>query len=451
MTKKIPLTLILSLALILPSVSGAALPKQIKGQALPTLAPMLSQVTPSVVSIKVSGKKNQTTRIPPEIRQLFPQLRTQNNVVPFTASASGVIINAASGYIVTNNHVIKNASVVTVQLNSGKEYPAHIVGSDPIADIALLQLKNAKGLTQIKVADSDNIEVGDFAIAIGNAFGLGQTVTSGIVSGLGRSGLQAEGLENFIQTDAAINQGNSGGALVNLHGKLIGINTAILAPSGGSVGIGFAIPANLALNLANQLINRGKITHSSLGIKISDLTPELAKTFHSDTSNGVFVNLVHPHQAAAKAGIKAGDIITKINNHPLKGLNELKVLVATHSPGTILNMTVYRNGKPLTVPITLEEPKIAVTPATIHLPISRGAKFSDVPATSSTPAGIKVEHIEQGSLAEKMGFQANDLITAVNHQRIKNISEFNKFIASHPASIVVAVKRNNALVFLILQ
>lgn len=220
-----------------------------------------------------------------------------------------MIIDAAKGYVLTNNHVINNADKIRVQLNDGRELDAKLVGRDEQSDIALLQLSDTKNLTAIKMADSDQLRVGDFAVAVGNPFGPGQTATSGIISALGRSGLNLEGLENFIQTDASINRGNSGGALVNLNGELIGINTAILAPSGGNVGIGFAIPSNMAQNLSQQLIEFGEVKRGLLGIKGSEMTPDMAKAFNTDAQRGAFVSEVLPKSAAAKAGIKAGDIL----------------------------------------------------------------------------------------------------------------------------------------------
>jgi serine protease DegQ len=217
---------------------------------------MLEKVLPAVVSVKVEGTAPQSQRVPEELKKYFGE-DGPDQAQPFEGLGSGVVIDAAKGYVLTNNHVISEADKISVQMNDGREFDAKLIGGDDQSDIALLQLQNATNLTQIAIADSDKLRVGDFAVAVGNPFGLGQTATSGIISALGRSGLNLEGLENFIQTDASINRGNSGGALLNLNGELIGINTAILAPGGGSIGIGFAIPSNMARTLAQQLIDFG--------------------------------------------------------------------------------------------------------------------------------------------------------------------------------------------------
>ena len=248
----------LSLSVLPPA--AASLPTQVPGQgALPSLAPMLEKVLPAVVSVQVEGTASPTLNMPEELKKYFGDNAPQEQAQPFEGLGSGVIIDAAKGYVLTNNHVINQAQKISVQLNDGREFDAKLVGSDEQSDIALLQLIKPDHLTQIAIADSDKLRVGDFAVAVGNPFGLGQTATSGIISALGRSGLNLEGLENFIQTDASINRGNSGGALLNLNGELIGINTAILAPGGGSIGIGFAIPSNMAKTLADQLIQFGEI------------------------------------------------------------------------------------------------------------------------------------------------------------------------------------------------
>ena len=261
----------------------ASIPGQVADQApLPSLAPMLEKVLPAVVSVRVEGTASQGQKIPEEFKKFFGDDLPDQPAQPFEGLGSGVIINASKGYVLTNNHVINQAQKISIQLNDGREFDAKLIGSDDQSDIALLQIQNPSKLTQIAIADSDKLRVGDFAVAVGNPFGLGQTATSGIVSALGRSGLNLEGLENFIQTDASINRGNSGGALLNLNGELIGINTAILAPGGGSVGIGFAIPSNMARTLAQQLIDFGEIKRGLLGIKGTEMSADIAKAFNLD-------------------------------------------------------------------------------------------------------------------------------------------------------------------------
>ena len=335
------LALSIGLSLSVLPTATASLPTQVPGQgALPSLAPMLEKVLPAVVSVQVEG-----TAAP---AQNFGDNAPQEQAQPFEGLGSGVIIDAAKGYVLTNNHVISQAQKISVQLNDGREFDAKLVGSDDQSDIALLQL-------QIAIADSDKLRVGDFAVAVGNPFGLGQTATSGIISALGRSGLNLEGLENFIQTDASINRGNSGGALLNLNGELIGINTAILAPGGGSVGIGFAIPSNMAKTLAQQLIQFGEIKRGLLGIKGMEMSADIAKAMNIDAQRGAFVSEVLPNSGSAKAGIKSGDVIVSMNGKPLSSFAELRSRIATTEPGTKVKLGLLRDGKPLDVEVTLDK------------------------------------------------------------------------------------------------
>ena len=299
--------------LIAPSFSYAKLPVAVDGQQLPTLAPMLEKVTPGVVSIQVSGAKEVRRQVDPfEFFFGNPQRQQRSQKQPFSGLGSGVIIDASQGYVVTNNHVIQDAEKITITLEDGREYEAKLIGTDKESDIALLQVK-AEDLVEVKLANSDLLRVGDFSVAIGNPFGLSHTVTSGIVSALGRSGLNIEGFEDFIQTDAAINQGNSGGALVNLNGELIGINTAILGASGGNVGIGFAIPSNMMKNLVDQIIEHGEVRRGSLGIEGRTLDAGIAKAQDIDLKQGAYVLRVVEDSAASEAGIKAGDVIVSID------------------------------------------------------------------------------------------------------------------------------------------
>src|SRR5471032_1524766 len=262
--------LAISLGLTFASVpaANAGIPLAVEGQPLPSLAPMLEKVLPAVVSVQVSGTQPASNDVPPEFKFFFgPQAPSEDQGgQAFEGLGSGVIIDAAKGYVLTNNHVVNNADKITVQLNDGREYKAKLIGKDDQSDIAVIQLIDAKNLTQIAMADSDALQVGDFAIAIGNPFGLGQTVTSGIVSALGRSGLSLDGYQDFIQTDASINPGNSGGALISLRGELIGINTAIIGPSGGNVGIGFAVPVNMARAVMDQIVRFGEVKRGRFGV-----------------------------------------------------------------------------------------------------------------------------------------------------------------------------------------
>jgi Do/DeqQ family serine protease len=260
------------------------------------------------------------------------------------SAGSGVIVNAARGFILTNGHVVANPAEIQVTLKDRRTFPARLVGSDPATDVALLQI-DAPGLTPVPFGDSDRLEVGDVVIAIGNPFGLGQTVTSGIVSALGRSGLGLEGYEDFIQTDASINPGNSGGALVNSKGELVGINTAIIGPTGGNVGIGFAVPANMARAVMAQLVEHGEVRRGRLGITIEDLTPARAGDMHLELPDGAVITHVEPGSAAARAGIAPGDVIVRANGQPIQDAGDLRNLVGLLPVGADLQLVLYRDGR----------------------------------------------------------------------------------------------------------
>ncbi|MGC6232304.1 Do family serine endopeptidase [Hafnia paralvei] len=433
-------TLALSMGLTMLSapIANATLPPIVAGQNVPSLAPMLEKVLPAVVSVHVEGMQN--TKPTPE---------TKGGERQFEGLGSGVIIDAAKGYVLTNNHVISNATTIKVQLNDGREYVAKLIGRDEQSDIALIQLTDAKNLTAIKIADSDKLRVGDFAVAVGNPFGIGQTATSGIVSALGRSGLNLEGLENFIQTDAAINRGNSGGALINLNGELIGINTAILAPGGGNVGIGFAIPSNMAQSLSAQLIKYGEVKRGVLGIRGREMTADLAQAFKLEAQRGAFVNEVLPNSAAAKAGIKAGDVITALDGNPLSSFAELRAKIGSAAPGTVLKLGLLRNGKPLVIPVTLENSGVTTTQAENISPALQGATLSDGDV-KGTP-GIKIDDVAKGSVAAQMGMHKGDLIIGVNSERIRDIASLRKALADNPPVIALHMLRNGEGLYLLIR
>ena len=430
---------------------AAALPSQVPGQAaLPSLAPMLEKVLPAVVSVQVEGTAVQNQKIPEELKKYFGEELPGQQAQPFQGLGSGVIIDAAKGYVLTNNHVINQAEKISVQLNDGREFEAKLIGSDDQSDVALLQLQNPSKLTQIAVADSDTLRVGDFAVAVGNPFGLGQTATSGIVSALGRSGLNLEGLENFIQTDASINRGNSGGALLNLNGELIGINTAILAPGGGSVGIGFAIPSNMAQTLAKQLIQFGEIKRGLLGIKGTEMSADIAKAFNLDVQRGAFVSEVLPNSGSAKAGIKPGDIIVSLNGKTLSSFAELRSRIATTEPGATVKLGLLRDGKPLDVQVTLDKSSSSSASAELIAPALQGASLSDGQLKDGTK-GVRLENVEKESAAAQAGLQKDDVIIGINRERITSIADMRKVMATKPAVIALQVVRGNERIFLLLR
>ena len=429
----------------------AALPSQVPGQtAIPSLAPMLEKVLPAVVSVQVEGTAVQSQRVPEELKKYFGDESPDQQAQPFEGLGSGVIIDAAKGYILTNNHVISQADKISVQLNDGREFDAKLIGGDDQSDIALLQVQNPSNLTQIAIADSDKLRVGDFAVAVGNPFGLGQTATSGIISALGRSGLNLEGLENFIQTDASINRGNSGGALLNLNGELIGINTAILAPGGGSIGIGFAIPSNMAKTLAQQLIQFGEIKRGLLGIKGMEMSADIAKAFNINVQRGAFVSEVLPNSGSAKAGVKSGDVIVSLNDKPLSSFAELRSRIATTEPGAKVKLGLIREGKPLTVEVTLDKSTSSSASAEQISPALQGATLSDGQLKNGTK-GITVTTVEKSSPAAQAGLHQDDVIVGVNRTRVQSIAEMRKVLESKPAVIALQIIRGNDTLYILLR
>ena len=433
------------------TTAQAALPLVMNGPEMPTLAPVLEGVTPAVVNISVSGKKVTKQAIPEQFRFFFgPDLPPdQIQEQPFQALGSGVIIDSDKGYVITNFHVIQEADEIKVTLKDGREFTAKKIGEDQQSDIALLQIK-AKDLSQVKLANSDQLRVGDFAIAIGNPFGLGQTVTSGIVSALGRSGLNIENLENFIQTDAAINSGNSGGALINLRGELIGINTAILGPNGGNIGIGFAIPSNMVKDLTDQIIKYGEVRRGVLGVMGGELTTDLAKAFGYDKQNGAFVSQVMPGSAADNAGIKAGDIIVSINDNPVRSFGELRAKVATMGAGKVVNLGIIRDGKAQAVQVTLKQSDEMTTPVKSIHPALEGAKLENT-KKGQQPQGVEVAEVAPKSPAAAIGLRKGDVIAGINRLRVNNMNDFSKAIKGRTDVLALNIIRGDSSLYLVLR
>ncbi|EOE6699925.1 serine endoprotease DegQ [Morganella morganii] len=448
----VAISLGLSLA-TLPAVSNAALPaKMATGESLPSLAPMLEKVLPAVVSVEVSGTAVARQQVPEEFKFFFgPNMPSQQESVrPFQGQGSGVIIDAQKGYILTNNHVIQNADKIQIQLNDGRKYDATLIGRDPQTDIALLQVKNAPNLTAITLADSDKLRVGDFTVAVGNPFGLGQTATSGIISALGRSDLNVEGLENFIQTDASINRGNSGGALVNLNGELIGINTAILAPGGGNIGIGFAIPSNMAKDLTSQLIATGEVKRGSLGIRGAEMNADIAKAMSVEAQRGAFVSEVIPKSAAAKAGIKSGDVLVSVDGKRVSSFAELRAKIGTTAPGKEVKIGLLRKGKPLEVSVILDDSEGQTTKAENLTTLLQGATLSNG-SNKEGNKGVNIDAVQKDSPAAMSGLQPGDLIIGVNNQRVMTIVELRKIIDGKPSVLALNILRGDDNIYLLLN
>ena len=416
---------------------------------MPSLAPMLDETTPAIVSIAVKGTQSSKQQVPEMFKYFFGAPNEQAQERPFKGLGSGVIIDAENGYVVTNNHVVANADEILVKLTDGRELVATKLGADEQSDIALLQI-DAERLRDIKIADSNELRVGDFAVAIGNPFGLSQTVTSGIVSALGRSGLNIGGYEDFIQTDAAINRGNSGGALVNLRGELIGINTAIFGPNGGNVGIGFAIPSNMMKSLVDQIIEFGEVRRGLLGIIGGDVDEGLAEAFNSEVNIGAFVNEVAPDTAADKAGLQAGDIITEINGNGLTGFNELRAKIASLGAGAEVVLTIIRSGDEQKVKVTLDAAGPSQAEAKEMHPALEGAQLSNAKDGAGNDA-IKVDGVSERSPAASIGLREGDIIVGVNRKRVNNIKELAERISDKKDVIALNVKRGNSNLFIVIR
>lgn len=441
-----------------PMMSMAETPTEISaGQVMPSLAPMLEKVLPSVVSISVEGKQKSNAAqmdddIPEEFKfffgpDMFDRDRTPRN---FKGLGSGAIINAEKGYVLTNNHVIKDADKITVQLHDGREFKAKVIGADEMSDVALIQVEKPKNLTALKLADSDKLRVGDFTVAIGNPFGLGQTVTSGIVSALGRSmGSDSGTYENYIQTDAAVNRGNSGGPLINLNGELIGINTAILSPSGGNAGIAFAIPSNMANNLVQQILEFGEVRRGMLGIKGGELNADLAQAFDIEAKKGAFISEVMPGSAADKAGLKAGDVITAINGQTISSFAEMRAKIATSGAGKEIDLTYLRDGKSNNAKVTLQSDDQTQTRANGLLPALDGAELNNYDEKGMK--GVAITKIKPNSLAEQRGLKSGDVIIGINRQKVENLGQLRKILESKPSAIALNIIRGDSNFYLLVQ
>jgi len=390
--------------------------------SLPSLAPLLRAATPAVVNIAVlisaPGTAGHGSEEPPEGQ----------------SSGSGVIIDAAQGLVVTNHHVIDNARDIAVTLKDRRRLTATLVGSDPATDIALLRIE-AKGLQQLVFGDSDSLEVGDFVVAIGNPFGLGLTATLGIVSALGRSGLGIEGYEDFIQTDASINPGNSGGALVALDGTLVGINTAIIGPSGGNIGIGFAVPSAMAQAVIDQLVEFGEIRRGALGIGIQDLTPELAEALEVPVHDGAVVSEVTAGSAAAAAGMRPGDVVTAIDDRPVRDASDLRNRIGLLRIGTHVKLTIYREGTPIVL-----ETQVAGSPIEAAPPVAATEQVDprlDGLGLVPVPEGLRVTAVAPGSPAMRAGFEPGDLLLAANRKPVTTLESLTEVLASSQGKMLL--------------
>jgi len=442
-----------------------------------TFAPVVKRAMPAVVNIssskvvKEQGEEGgQGLFNDPFFRQFFGNRMPQGQMQPrsqrATSLGSGVVVST-DGYILTNNHVVEGATDVKVSFSDKEEYPAKIVGTDKYTDVAVLKI-NKTGLTALPFADSSHAQVGDVVLAIGEPFGLGGTVTMGIISAKGRAGLGIERFEDFIQTDASINRGNSGGALIDTRGDLVGINTAILSgETGGNQGIGFAIPANMARNVMDQIMKNGKITRGKLGIYPQELTPEMAKAFGIPNAHGVAIAQVEPNSPAKKAGLQVGDVITAVNGNPADDVNAFRLEVAGFAPNTTINLKVERNGQTLNVPVTLGELDLEAEnkgDGGGNLPgggekgalkgVSVQALTPDMRQQLQTPEGtqgVVITEVDPDSAASAAGLQQGDIIAQVNRKPVTSVSEFNSAVSGGASreSTLLLVKRGQGTQFVV--
>ena len=442
--------IIFSSLVTLSPVNHAALPLALNGEQLPSLAPMLEDVQPAIVNISTTTKI-ETQENPlmqdPFFRRFFnaPQQRRPSNSL-----GSGVIVDAKKGYVITNHHVIDKADEITVTTKDGREIKATLVGSDPASDVAVIQV-DTDNLTEIALGNSNALRVGDFVVAIGSPFGLSQTVTSGIVSALGRSGLGIEGYEDFIQTDASINPGNSGGALVNLRGELIGINTAILSRGGGSVGIGLSIPVDMVRSLMTQLVEFGEVKRGLLGVRMQDLTPSLAEAFGISGEKGAVVSEVIPGSAAEDKGIKEGDVIVKFNNQDVESSADLRNAVGLLRPGTASELEYYREGKLKKVTVKIKEFDEVAQNKDEIIERLEGAHFRTVPPGADVGKGVVIIEIEPGSPAASSGLEVKDVIVSINRKKVEDLGDMKKIVKKSNGVLLIKLIRNSRSLFLVIQ
>jgi len=438
--------LLLLLGALLPLAAPAQTATEVRG--LPTLAPLVNQVTPAVVNVSV------ITRAPVEDNPLFrdPFFRRFFNLPDKQqrqeqSAGSGVIVDAARGYILTNNHVIKDAEQVIITLKDRRQFPAKLVGTDPGTDIAVLQI-SAPNLSALRIGDSDILQVGDYVLAIGNPFGIGQTVTSGIVSALGRSGLSVEGYEDFIQTDASINPGNSGGALVNLRGELIGINTAIIGPAGGNVGIGFAVPSVMARAVMEQIVRYGEVRRGRLGIEMADVTAEVQRKLRLPSFNGALISNVQSGSPAEQAGLREGDVVTTLNGRPIRSSAELRARLGLTPVGEEIEIAIVREGGSQRIRTRIAAPlpsdggetqTVAQLPGLRVVEIERGSPLFQ----RLRGGGLVVAAVDPKSRALQAGFRPGDIIYAVNRRRVQTVAEFQGLLKAAERGYAVSLLRGD--------
>jgi serine protease DegQ len=432
--------MILALTLLANSAL-AALPVAVDGQPLPSLAPVLKEVTPSVVNVYTQTRVRVRSPLldDPIFRRFFnvpdvPRERVSQSL------GSGVIVDAENGYVLTNYHVIARADEISVGLKDGRSLTAKLIGTDPDTDLAVIQIP-AENLTALQLADTDELQVGDFVVAVGNPFGLGQTVTSGIVSALGRTGLRGLEYQNFIQTDASINPGNSGGALINLRGELVGINSAIFTPSGGNVGIGFAIPSSMARYVMDQLIEFGEVRRGTLGLFVQNLTADLAGAFSVEAGQGVLVAEIAVGSAADEAGLQPGDVITRMDDRTLNDAQDFHNAEGRLALGESLLVEYVRDGKTSDIQLIIQSVPVIIG-AELDYRLE-GAKFVGLTARHNQQnlSGVLLDELDHRSRLAREGLSEGDIITGVNRQRVHNLADFSNALERKRSSILLQISR----------
>ncbi len=429
-----------------PALTAGTLPEAVGGQPLPSLAPMLARVSPAVVNISSTSRH----RVPinpffsdPFFRQFFGIPDVPSRELVEQSLGSGVIVDAQHGYILTNNHVIAGATDIKVTLTDGRTFKATVIGADPQTDIAVIQI-HARNLTALPLADSSKLRVGDFVVAIGDPFGLGQSATSGIISGLQRQDLRRNGVQNYIQTDASINPGNSGGALVNLAGQLVGINSMIYSPSGASAGLGFAIPSNLAASVMKQLIEHGRVVRGSLGVEAQDLTPRVAAALGIHASQGALITEVIPGSPAASAGLQPGDLVVSVDGKPVSDAQDLRNAQGLKPLGSTLQLGVERGNRHLEIDARLTANANVLQGALLD-PRLAGASFVELPPDNDDQgyAGVGIDSVAPGSRAARNGLAAGDVLVGVNQVATPDLDALRRVFAMHPRRLQLALVRDS--------
>lgn len=409
----------------------AALPAAVDGAPMPSLAPMLERVTPSVVNISALGENREAVGY-----------ATRGQGGRQQSSGSGVIVDAAQGYVLTNHHVVRGAQSIKVSLQDGRSLAATVLGSDPDTDIAVLRIQ-AGGLQALPLSDSSDLRVGDFVVAIGDPFGLGQSATSGIVSALDRSSLRAAGYQNFIQTDASINPGNSGGALVNLRGELVGINTMIYTPSGGNVGIGFAIPSNLVGEVMGQLLRHGRVTRGSLGLDVLDISPRVVRQLgYAPGTTGVAVARVVDGTPAQRAGVQARDIIVAMDGKPIQSTQQLRNAEGLLPVGKEVRLTVQRAGKRQDVALRIERERDEKLHGGSLDPRLNGVEFSEMPRAQRLQGndGVFVSATFPGRGPAAAHLRRGDIVVGLNQRPVGRLDGLRALLSElegQPLSLTV--------------